>query len=379
MRIVLVSFQFTVSITLIIGTLTVRKQLDYIRNIKLGYEKDHIVSIRVRNPETQRKIDTLKTIFRRQPGVVAASASATTPLGFNDFRAEHAVGAPPNEHFMLFAQFVDEDFIDLYGIKLLDGRGFSRDYPNDPRDSIIINQATVRKLGWEADPIGREIEVGLTQRAEKRTYRVVGVVEDYHFQSLHENIGPMVLFNACLYGSFNQISVRLRPEHVQETIGFLESRWKEIDARFPFEFSFVDDLYDELYRSEERLGRLFAYFTALAVVIGSLGLFGLTAFTAEQRTKEIGVRKVLGASAAGITLLLLRQFTKWVLLAVLIAWPVGYLVMNNWLRNFAYRISMGVDTLILSALLALLISILTVSYQSLRAAFADPIRSLRYE
>ena len=366
MRVVLVSFQFTVSIVLIIGTLTVSKQLNYIRNKKLGYHKDHVVTIKVRNPETQKKLETLKNVFLQHPDVLAASASATTPLGFNDFRAEHAVGAPPNEHFMMFAQFVDESFADLYDIKFLEGRNFSQEFPNDPKDSILINQATVRKLGWEENPVGQQIEVGLTQKGQKRTYNVVGVVEDYHFQSLHEDISPMVLFNSCLYGSFDQISVRLSPENIQNTMTFLESQWGAVDSQFPFEFSFIDDLYDKLYRAEERMGKLFAYFTGLAIVIGCLGLFGLTSFTAEQRTKEIGVRKILGASVAGITLLLMKEFTKWVLLAVLIAWPIGYFVMNNWLQNFAFRISVGVDTLVLAALLALLISIITVGYQSLR-------------
>ena len=189
----------------------------------------------------------------------------------------------------------------------------------------------------------------------------------------------MVLFNAPLFGTFDQISVRLSPENIQSTMAHLESQWGAIDSQYPFEFSFINDMYDELYRAEERMGRLFAYFTGLAIVIGCLGLFGLTSFTAEQRTKEIGVRKVLGASVAGITLLLIKEFTKWVLLAVVIAWPIGYFVMNNWLQNFAYRIGVGIDTLILAALLALVISIITVSYQSLRAAVADPIRSLRYE
>jgi putative ABC transport system permease protein len=379
MRIVLVSFQFTVSIVLIIGTLTVSKQLNYIRGKKLGYHKDHVVTIKVRNPETQKKFDTLKNVFVQHPLVLAASVSATTPLGFNDFRAEHAVGAPPNEHFMMFAQFVDEDFVDLYDINVLEGRNFSREFPNDGMDSILINQATARKLGWEENPLGRQIEMGLTQSGQKRIVTVVGVVEDYHFQSLHENISPMVLFNAPLYGTFDQVSVRLSPENIQSTMAFLESQWGAVDSQYPFEFSFINDLYDELYRAEERMGRLFAYFTGLAIVIGCLGLFGLTSFTAEQRTKEIGVRKVLGASVAGITLLLVKEFTKWVLLAVLIAWPIGYFVMNNWLQNFAYRISVGIDTLIVAALLALIISVITVSYQSLRAAVADPIRSLRYE
>jgi putative ABC transport system permease protein len=210
-------------------------------------------------------------------------------------------------------------------------------------------------------------------------FKVIGIVEDFHFQSLHEEVAPMILYNSCLYGSFDQISVKMRPENVQSTIACLRSKWNEIDPQYPFEFAFVDDQFDKLYRAEERMGSLFGYFTTLAIAIGCLGLFGLTSFTAEQRTKEIGIRKVLGASVSGIILLLVREFTKWVLLAVLIAWPIGYFVMNNWLQNFAYRISVGMDTLLVAALLALLVSLITVSFQSIRAALAEPVNSLRYE
>ena len=379
MRIVLVSFQFTVSIILIIGTLTVGKQLTHIRNKNLGYDKDHVVSILVRNPETQKKLETIKSVFQQNPDVLAAAASATTPLGWSDFRGDHPVGKAENEMFMMFVQFVDEDYVNLYDMKILEGRNFSREFPNDPQNSIIINQTAARKFGWEEDPLTHELEVGHEAFRKKTRFKVIGVVEDFHFQSLHEEVNPMILYNSCLYGSFNQVSVKMRPENVQSTMAFLKTKWNEIDSQYPFEFTFVDDQFDELYRAEERMGSLFGYFTALAIAIGCLGLFGLTSFTAEQRTKEIGIRKILGASVSGIIILLVREFTKWVLLAVFIAWPIGYLVMNSWLQNFAYRISVGVDTLVLAALMALAVSLLTVSFQSIRAALAEPVKSLRYE
>ncbi len=169
------------------------------------------------------------------------------------------------------------------------------------------------------------------------------------------------------------------PENIQETIGFLETTWAQFDSQYPFEYSFVDDQYDDLYRTEVRLGKLFSYFTTLAIFIGCLGLFGLTSFTTEQRTKEIGIRKVLGASVQGIIYLLVRDFTKWVFLAVVVAWPIGYLVMNSWLKNFAYRANLGVWIFLSSALLAFMISIVTVSYQSIKAALANPANSIRTE
>jgi putative ABC transport system permease protein len=215
---------------------------------------------------------------------------------------------------------------------------------------------------------------------EMKTYRVIGIVKDYHFQSLHEEIRPLVLYNVHPSGgNYSRMSLRIRPENIQETIGFLRDKWREFDSQYPLEFSFLDDQYDALYRAEERLGKLFGYFTALAILIGCLGLFGLSAYSAEQRTKEIGIRKVLGATASNVTMLLVREFTKWVLLAVLIAWPAGYYIMNTWLQNFAYRITLGVDTFLLSALLALAIAIMTVAYQAVKAAVANPVDSLKYE
>jgi putative ABC transport system permease protein len=295
------------------------------------------------------------------------------------FSAHHAVGKPDEELIMLFGQIVDEDFIDTYKIEMAQGRYFSKEFPTDPEDAIIVNEAAVKKLGWQDNPTNKEIERFTTLTTRKK-HRIIGVVKDYHFRSLHEEIQPMVLYNAVPFGgSYNRISVRIRPENITETIGFIESKWAEFDPQYPLEYVFVDEQFDSLYRTEERLGQLFGYFTALAVVIGCLGLFGLTSFTAEQRTKEIGIRKVLGASVPSVIMMLVREFTKWVLLAVLIAWPIGYFVMKSWLQNFHYRISLGFDTFLFAALLALVISIITVSYQSIRAALANPADSLKYE
>lgn len=379
LRIVLVSFQFTVSIVLIIGTLIVHKQLNYVRNKRLGYDKDHVVALRMRNPETQKKYEAIKAELLRHPDILNASASTNLPLGIRSFSAHHAVGKPEDELIMLFVQVIDEDFFDTYKIDIVHGRTFSKEFPADPQEAAIVNEAAVKKLGWQDNPINKEIEA-FTSLTTRRKYRIIGVVKDYHFQSLHEEIQPLILYNAVPYdGSYNRISVRVRPENIRETIGFLESKWTEFDSQNPFEYVFVDDEFDSLYRAEERLGQLFGYFTALAIVIGCLGLFGLTSFTAEQRTKEIGIRKVLGASVSGIIMLMIREFTKWVLLAVIIAWPIGYYVMRTWLQNFHYRISLGVDTFMLAALLALIIAIITVSYQAIRAALTNPADALRYE
>jgi putative ABC transport system permease protein len=378
LRIVLVSFQFAVSIILIIGTFTVSRQLNYIRSKNLGYDKEHVISIQMRNPETQKKFEAIKEAVRRYPSVLNVSASTSTPLGFNDFSVHHAEGKPEDESMMLFANMVDEDFIDAYKIEIVQGRNFSKDFPTDLGNAILINEAAVRKLGWQDKAVGKHIDRFATM-GEKIPHKIVGIVKDYHFQSLHEQIQPLMLYYSSPYGNYNMLSVRARPENIQDTLAFLETTWKQFDTQFPFEFSFVDDQYDATYRTEVRLGKLFGYFTSLAILIGCLGLFGLTSFTTEQRTKEIGIRKILGASVSGVIFLLVRDFIKWVFLAVVVAWPIGYFVMRDWLQNFAYRASLGVWIFLSAALLALSISVLTVSYQSIKAALANPANSLKYE
>ena len=378
LRIVLVSFQFAVSIILIIGTFTVNTQLKYVRSKNLGYDKEHVIVMQMRNTETQQKYEAIKEAIQRNPNVIDVSASTTSPLGTSDFSAHHAVGKPSDEIIMFWAQMVDENYIDTYKMEMAQGRNFSKDFTSDKEEAIIINEAAVKKLGWQDNPINQQID-RFTSMTERKPYTVVGVVKDYHFQSLHEEIEPMMLYNTSPYGSFSLLSVRVRPENIQETIGFLETTWAQFDTQYPFEYSFVDDQYEDLYRTDVRLGNLFSYFTTLAILIGCLGLFGLTSFTTEQRTKEIGIRKVLGASIQGIIYMLVRDFTKWVFLAVVVAWPIGYLVMNNWLNNFAYRTNMGIWIFVSSALLALVISIVTVSYQSIKAALANPANSIRTE
>jgi putative ABC transport system permease protein len=368
-----------VSIVLIIGTLIVSQQLNFMRHKKLGYDKEHVVTIRVRNPETQKSLEALKRELLGHPGVLNASASQTLPLGHNSYSAYHAEGKSEFDLSMLYSQVVDDDFIDTYRMEITTGRNFSREFTSDAEGSVLINEAAVRKLGWQDSPLGKKLGVimGLDKR---KHYEVVGVVKDYHFKSLHEEIRPLVIFRGNPYGGeFGQLSVRLRPENIPATMALLESTWGEFESKYPFEYSFLNDRYDTLYRTEERLGQLFGYFTALAVLIGSLGLFGLTSFVAEQRTKEIGIRKVLGASVSGIVALLLKDFTKWVLVAVMIAWPVGYLLMHSWLQNFAYRIGLGMGTFVLAAALALMIAVLTVAYQTIKASLANPADSLHYE
>ncbi|MBN1224980.1 MAG: ABC transporter permease [Candidatus Aminicenantes bacterium] len=378
LRIGLVALQFVVSIVLIIGTFIINDQLHYIRNKKLGYDMDHIISFRLRSPETQKRFESIKTEMLRHPNILSASASDTPPLGESTYSMFHATDKPPSEMSMLFGQWVDEDFVDTYKMEVIRGRYFSKEYPFDAGESAVINEAAVKSLGWLDEPIGKEIEL-FNSATERIKYKVVGVVRDYHFQSLHKEIGPMLLLARNPWGNFTLISVRVKPERIQETLAFMKSKWAEFDTQYPFEYEFIDDRFDALYRTEERLEKLFRYFTILAIIIGCLGLFGLTSFTTEQRTKEIGIRKVLGASIPNIIFMLIREFTKWVFLAAVIAWPIAYFLMNSWLRNFAYRVGLAVTTFVFATLLALFIAVGTVGYQAVKAAFSSPAESLKYE
>ena len=261
------------------------------------------------------------------------------------------------------------------GIEIVAGRNFSADLKTDASQSVIINETAAKKFGWD-NSIGKSIqELSMSQQLKK--YTVIGVVKDFHMESLHKQIAP--LFIGYTTHIYNSLSVRISPENIPATISFLRNKMEEIDPYRPFAYAFLDDSFDAQYRAEERLTRVFSYFALLAIFIACLGLFGLASFTAEQRSKEIGIRKVLGASVAGIVVLLSKEFTKWVLVANAIAWPIAYFSLHKWLEGFAYRTNLTLTAFIVSMAISLVIALLTVSYQAVRTAIANPVDSLRYE
>jgi putative ABC transport system permease protein len=255
---------------------------------------------------------------------------------------------------------------------IVEGRDFSKEYTTDTAEAFVLNEAAVKYMDIEF-PVGKNFSFG------DRKGKIIGIVEDFHFRPLQEEIEPLVMFIEP--EKFNYLCVKIGSEisEIPGAIEYIESAWNEFAPNFPFQYSFLDARFDRLYRSEQNTGNIFGYFTFLAIFISSLGLFGLAAQISEQRTKEIGIRKVMGASVPGITLLLAKDFMKWVILANVIAWPAAYIAMNKWLQNYAYRTSIGIDIFILAAALASLIAFVTVSLQTFRAAMADPVESLRYE
>jgi putative ABC transport system permease protein len=258
-------------------------------------------------------------------------------------------------------------------MNILAGRNFSREYATDDSAAFILNESGVRKLGWGSpdNAIGKPLRYG------GQDGHVIGVLKDFHFESLRNEIVP-IIFLITKNGNY-RVSARIRPENTQATLQFLKNLWTELRPEYPFEYRFLDQQYDNLYKSEERLMEIFGIFSILAIFVAYLGLLGLASYTAEQKTKEIGIRKVLGASVGRIVILLTKEYTRWVLIANLIAWPVAWWLMNRWLEDFAYRIHIGLGVFIYSAVIALLIALFTVAWQALRAALANPIVSLRYE
>jgi putative ABC transport system permease protein len=368
----LVVFQFCVAIALIIGTLVIGRQLDYMRNKQLGFDEAHVVLAPMNNREMRSRQEDFVARVRAIPGVISASAMSGEPGGFHDTMSFGIEGSEQN--WRMRTVFADHDYVKTLGMKIVAGRDFSRAFGTDAAQAILLNETAVKMLGWTNEQaLGKTIRNIMLDTTRSQ---VVGVIGDYHFSSLKDAIEPLAVAIRPWRG---MLAFKIESRDLQKTLAALEQQWKSFSPAFPFEFSFLDESLDQLYRHEQRESTLFRLFGFLAIFIACLGLFGLAAFAAEQRGREIGIRKVLGASIASVTGLLSREFVKLVLLANVIAWPVAYFAMNKWLENFAYRVSLEWWLFALAGGLALLIALLTVSTQAIRAALANPVETLRYE
>ena len=372
-RSILVVFQFAISVFLIIGTIIILNQIQFMKNRNLGFDREHLVFVQVFDDSLRASTETVKEELLKIPGIVHASATSHVPGHGARHNGYVPEGFAIEESLMMGRVSVDSDFITTFGIELIAGRNFSPKFPTDKKSSILINELAIKEIGWE-NPLGKRIRE-LDDRMVPKT--VIGVVRDFHTDSLHNPLVPVLIDQNP--DDFSYIALRLDPGNISETMALLEKKWKELDSTGTFDYAFLEDSIIGQYRAEERLSEIFTYFSILAIFIACLGLFGLASFTAEQKTKEIGIRKVLGAPVSGLALLLSKEFTKWIIAANIFAWPIAYFVMNKWLQNFAFRVSIGIGTFLLAASLALLIALTTVSYQSLKAALANPIESLRYE
>jgi len=367
----LVVFQFSLTILLIICTTVVYTQLNYVRNRKLGYDKEYMIYLRMRG-DMQAKFETVKNELLQNPNILDVTASSNVPTYGYSFSNSlwQWDGQNPDEETLMRAVFVGYDYFKTFDIEIVEGRSYSKEFSTDASEAIMVNEAAVKAMGMEA-PIGKRLSLG------DNNFRIIGVVKNYHFRSLRQEIDPLLLIFHI--PSSRVLFARLKSDEISQTISYIEDLWKKFAPGYPFGYRFLDEALDNLYRAEQRIGTIFKYFSFLAIFISCLGLFGLASFMAERRTKEIGIRKVLGAQVSGIVVLLSKEFTKWVLIANLIAWPISYYAMNKWLQSYAYRTSLELWSFILGAGLALIIAILTVSYQAFKTALADPVQALRYE
>lgn len=365
-----VLFQFAITIGLLISIGLVDQQIRYLKEKDLGYVKEQIVAVPIKEDETRERHEIIKEELLRLPGIAGVSFSAALPNKIQRSTTMDLVIGGDRKVFEMNNTTVDEDFLSLYKIDILQGRDFSKDFPSDSKDSIILNETAVKTLDWK-NPIGRELTVF------GRTRTVIGVVKDFNFQTLHAAISPLALRNAG--DPYLFASIRLSTRNIPETIAAIGEIFQKFAPQTPFEYLFLDDYFENIYRNEENFGRTIGYFTLLAIIISSLGLFGMAFFISEQRTKEIGIRKVLGASVAGIVAMLSKEYARWALLANVLAWPAAYLVMHNWLQKFAYRIDIRIGIFVLAAVFSLLIALLTVGYQSVKVAISHPSDILRYE
>lgn len=370
----LVVFQFAMSVLLIIGSLVIFRQLEYIKNQRLGFDKEHVVVIH--NADTLGgQLEAYKERLKQQSDVLGVTAVRSVPgrgtpnwgIGVEGIERQR----PLNMNFMT----CDQDFADVLNIKMLEGRFMSREFPSD-KNAVVINKKAAEYFGIE-NPVGKKLRIWWT----RKDLTIIGIIDNFHFESLHKDVRAMgyILPEAIDSARKPYMLVKIRSQVTSGVLSDLRKTWESMSAGLPFEFSFLDEKVNSLYQNDNRAGKVVTLFSFLAIFVSCLGLFGLAAFVAEQRTKEIGVRKVLGAPLSNIMWLLTGQFVKWVIIANLIAWPVGYWIMNRWLQGFAFRASLSLWVFMASGLAALTIAALTVSSQVIKAALANPAESLKYE
>jgi putative ABC transport system permease protein len=376
MRKGLVVVQFTMSIFLLISTAVIQDQLGYIQSRRLGFNKEHVLVVPIVGSPQREITPAIKARASQLPGVIAfATTNAIPGMRIMPLMPVRPEGMAPEEELMMTSIEVDENYLTAMEIELLAGRNFSPDWGTDSTTGFLLNETAVKFLGWGTplDAIGKRFEWVPYGGAKGR---VIGVVKDFHLRTIHDEIEPMVIFTNSYH---SHIIVRIDPNRMQDTIADLRAVWTDVDPRYPLDFTFMDQDFDSLYRSDEQVGEIFTVFAALALFVACLGLMGLASLATQQRTKEIGVRKVLGASIPSVIMLLSRQFTILVVVANLFAWPLAYFVMADWLRSFAYATPITPGLFVVGGLAALLIAWCTVALQTLRFARMNPVESLRYE
>ncbi|MBN1273367.1 MAG: ABC transporter permease [Candidatus Aminicenantes bacterium] len=373
----LVVFQFFISIGLIIGTVIILQQHKYLLNKDLGYSSDQILAIPTDgNPG---RIKAFQHELSNNPNILNVGISDYMPHSSTNWCYVSWEGAGAEDYMKINVNYVDEHLISTYGMTIVKGNKFSKDMRGRKENVVILNETAAAKIGWK-DPIGKRIRYNIDYRS--RTVggaSVVGIVKDYHFLSLHHTIGPIMMRLLPEDGGGGRFSVKISARNMASTIAFIKAEYEKLFTKQIFHYSFLDEDFQQMYLEEKKAGRVILYLALIAVFIACLGLFGLSSYSTKQRTKEIGIRKVMGASVSNVSFLLTKEFIKLVLLANFISWPVAFLLMNGWLKNFPYRIHIRLAVFLSAGCAALIIALATVGYQAILAARSNPSESLRYE
>ena len=373
LRNVLVVFQFSVSLILIISTFLVKSQLDFIRDKEMGFDRDQIVVIPLHEAKIRQNVGPVLEELRRSPQILYAASSMHLPSDVGASTTIKWPGKPDEPTIWVKASEVSCDFTELYGIEIVKGRSFSREFPSDENGAFLVNESAKKIMGDDF-----RLGLGLSHwGSPEPSGQIVGVMKDFHLNSLHEEIRPLYFYLNS--SRSNHLSIKIQGGSIPETIGFIRQTMAKFSPYYPFEYRFFDEVFNSAYLNELKLEKMFSLFAIIAIFIACMGVFGLSAFLAEQKRKEIGIRKVLGASVTKIVYLLSKDLLWLVLVANIVGWPVAYYAMNRWLQNFAYRTNISLGIFLLSAFLTLMVSFGTLSFQATKAALANPVESLRYE
>jgi putative ABC transport system permease protein len=363
----LVLFQFAISLVLIICTLVIYAQLGFVKSMDVGYQRENILVLRFTSEDFKNRYLILKDELKSIPGII--SSSATSELPGTGFTSNGYLPEGFDKWIMFNAVDVDYDYIETMGLQVISGRSFSPNIASD-KNAFMINETLAKELNW-SDPEGKTIE-------REGVHQIIGMVKDFHFASLHQEIGPLI-FTMRPYMGFDFLLVRFKTDNLNVLINNVRKAWENIDPNEPFEYYFLDDVFNEMYKAEQKLGTMLLYIAILAIIIACMGLFGLALYSTEQSTKEIGLRKVFGSTVSGVVLLLTGKFTRWVLLANLLAWPVAFILIRKYMQMYAYRIDLPVWVFFLTALGTYLVALITISVQSVKAGTENPAKTLRYE
>ena len=364
----LVILQFVISIVLIISTLVIQNQLDFIRTKNPGFNKENIVVVPLTNTELKTKYQTFKSELKRIPGIVDASASSDVPA--NGFTSNGYFPEGYDSPLMVHVIDVDEDFLKTFNIKIIKGRNFEIGIQTD-KDKYIINQSLAKYLNWK-NPINKLIR-------RNGSHRIIGEVQDFNYASLYYNIEPLIITHHPWQDQFDYVSVKINAGNIPGTLNSIQQTWNKFSPGIPFEYFFLDQTFDQIYKSDIRSRQVFFIFSILAVCVALLGLIGLASYSVESRRKEIGIRKVLGSSVRGIIILLNKEYSKWILIANVIAFPAAYYIMSKWLQEFAFKVDINWLIFIVAGGLVFILALLVVGIQVMKAALINPVESLRYE